>query len=46
MSRQSSEPKKQATIYEGLLFLSMCALITGIIFLVLKLNEFNWDMAP
>ncbi|QDU79182.1 hypothetical protein Pla110_08870 [Polystyrenella longa] len=44
MSQQNSENKKSATIYEGLLFLSMCALVTGIIFLILKLNEYNWDM--
>lgn len=46
MSRQNFEEKKPATVYEGLLFVSMASLIIGIIFLVLKLNEYNWAMSP
>ncbi|MEZ6046841.1 MAG: hypothetical protein R3C11_29865 [Planctomycetaceae bacterium] len=48
MSKQSSkkEPKQPATVYEGLLFLSTFSLITGIILLVLKLGEYNWEMTP
>ncbi|MBT4866585.1 MAG: hypothetical protein HON53_15895 [Planctomycetaceae bacterium] len=50
MSRQSSrqdKPKAAATpdIYCGLLFVSVAALIGGIVFLVLELNKYDWQVA-
>jgi hypothetical protein len=41
MSQQNSDP----TIYDGLMFVSLGAVITGIIFLVLTLNEYGWSSA-
>lgn len=33
-------------VFVGLLFVSLAALITGITFLFLKLNEYNFQMSP
>ena len=45
MSPKNSE-KPKADIYVGLLFISVAALITGCVFLVLELNKYDWMMAP
>ncbi|GAB4142739.1 MAG: hypothetical protein Tsb009_13260 [Planctomycetaceae bacterium] len=47
MSRTSSEKNKPSPdIYVGLLFVSVSALITGCIFLVMELNKYDWMMGP
>lgn len=33
-------------IYDALLFVSLAALITGIIFLVLELQNYGWKISP
>lgn len=45
MSPQSSDQKPKADIYVGLLFVSVAALITGCVFLVMELNKYDWSMA-
>lgn len=46
MSPQSSDGNSPAPdVYVGLLFVSVAALITGCVFLVMKLNEYNWTMS-
>jgi hypothetical protein len=42
MSRRSSEDPAP-DVYVGLLFVSVAALITGIIFLTLELNSYGWQ---
>ncbi len=47
MSQRSSgnnEAKPAPDIYVGLLFVSVAALTTGIIFLVLELNKYDWKL--
>lgn len=46
MSRRSSDSGAKAPpdIYVGLLFVSVSALIVGIILLVLELGRYNWQM--
>jgi hypothetical protein len=39
MSQQNSDP----TIYDGLMFVSLGAVIVGIIFLVLTLSQYGWS---
>lgn len=39
MSQQNSDP----TIYDGLMFVSLGAVIIGIVFLVLSLNGYGWS---
>ncbi len=39
MSQQNSDP----TIYDGLMFVSLGAVIVGIVFLVLALNGYGWS---
>lgn len=39
MSQQSSDP----TIYDGLMFVSLGAVIIGIVFLVMSLNNYGWS---
>jgi hypothetical protein len=39
MSQQNSDP----TIYDGLMFVSLGAVIIGIIFLILSLNGYGWS---
>jgi hypothetical protein len=46
MSRQTSEKKAGPDVYVGLLFVSVSALITGCIFLVMELNKYDWVMGP
>ena len=43
MSRQTSSGSPQPDVYVGLLFVSVAALMTGIIFLALELNEYSWQ---
>lgn len=38
MSQQSSDP----TVYDGLMFVALGAVIVGIIFLVLTLHQYGW----
>lgn len=38
-----SQPSSDPTIYDGLMFVSLAAVITGIIFLVLALNSYGWS---
>ena len=48
MSPQNSKSKKVSdppNIYVGLLFVAVAALITGIIFLTLELNSYDWIAA-
>lgn len=46
MSPRSSnpQPNREPGIYDGLLVVSCAALIAGIIFLVLHLNNYGWDV--
>ncbi len=47
MSRRSSDSSKAGAtpdVWVGLLFVSVAALITGIILLVLELNRYAWQM--
>lgn len=46
MSRRSSDSGSKAPpdVYVGLLFVSVSALIAGIILLVLELGRYNWQM--
>jgi len=52
MSTRSSKSKGKAAtgesggpnIYVGLLFVSLAALLTGIVFLILELNSYNWEL--
>lgn len=48
MSPQSSKPggSPPVDVFVGLLFVSVAALIAGITFLALKLNEYGWQMSP
>lgn len=45
MSPRSSDSNPTPDIYVGLLFVSLSALITGIVFLVLELYKYNWAVA-
>ena len=38
-----SQPNSDPTIYDGLMFVSLAAVITGIILLVLALNGYGWS---
>lgn len=46
MSPRGSKPKPatEPGIYDGLLIVSCAALIAGIIFLVLHLGNYNWEL--
>lgn len=46
MSPRGSKPKPapEPGIYDGLLVVSCAALIAGIIFLVLHLNNYGWEL--
>jgi hypothetical protein len=39
MSQQSSDP----TIYDGLMFVSLGAVIVGIVFLIMALDGYGWS---
>ncbi len=41
-SGSNKTPSDPPNIYVGLLFLSVAALITGIVFLTLELNRYDW----
>jgi hypothetical protein len=43
-SRKSSGPPAPADIYVGLLVVATCSLLTGIIFLWLELNAYEWRL--
>lgn len=38
-----SLPKSNPTVYDGLMLVSLGAVIVGIIFLVLQLNSYGWS---
>jgi hypothetical protein len=38
-----SQPNSDPTIYDGLMFVSLAAVIIGIIFLALTLNGYGWS---
>ena len=42
----SPKDKPPADVYVGLLFVSLLGLIGGILFLVLELNQYNWQLTP
>ena len=48
MSPQSSDKKSKLDVapdvYVGLLFVSVAALMTGIIFLAMELSAYNWEV--
>lgn len=46
MSRRSSDGGNAPPpdVYVGLLFVSVAALVTGIILLILELNRYQWTM--
>ena len=45
MSPQSSDQKPPPDVYVSLLFVSAASLVVGIIFLVLELSKYDWQMA-
>lgn len=45
MSPRSSDQSPTPDIYVGLLFVSLAALITGIVFLVLELGKYGWQVS-
>ncbi|MEP3478150.1 MAG: hypothetical protein ABJZ55_02775 [Fuerstiella sp.] len=38
-----SQPNSNPTIYDGLMFISLAAVIVGIIFLIQALNSYGWS---
>jgi hypothetical protein len=44
-SRTPAPESPQPDIYVGLMFVSVAALITGIVFLLLELNRYGWNGA-
>ena len=46
MAPRNTENSPAPDIYVSLLFVSLAALITGIVMLVLELNKYNWNLAP
>jgi len=45
MSPRNSESSSTPGIYEGLLFVSLAAIIMGITFLVLELGSYEWKIS-
>ncbi|MEZ6126600.1 MAG: hypothetical protein R3C49_26045 [Planctomycetaceae bacterium] len=37
-----SQPNSDPTVYDGLMFVALAAVITGIVFLVLTLGQYGW----
>ncbi|MEK6257536.1 MAG: hypothetical protein AABP62_02860 [Planctomycetota bacterium] len=46
MSPRSSDNSPAPDIYVALLWVSLAALLTGIVFLVMTLNTYGWKLAP
>ncbi len=44
--KKGGGPSPAPDVYVGLLFVSLSALTTGIIFLVLELGNYGWQMGP
>jgi hypothetical protein len=42
----SSDNTPAPDVYVSLLFVSLAALIMGVVMLVLELNKYGWKMAP
>ena len=46
MAPRKSEEAPAPDVYVALLFVSLAALTTGIVMLVLELNKYGWKIAP
>lgn len=46
MAPRSTDNSPAPDVYVSLLFVSLAALIFGIVMLVLELNKYNWKLAP
>ena len=46
MSPRSSDNAPSPDIYVALLWVSLAALLTGIVFLVLALQAYDWKLSP
>lgn len=46
MAPRNTDNTPAPDIYVSLLFVSLAALITGIMMLVFELNKYNWKLAP
>lgn len=46
MAPRNTENAPAPDIYVSLLFVSLAALITGIVMLVLELGKYGWKIAP
>lgn len=46
MAPRNADNSPAPDIYVSLLFVSLAALITGIVFLVLELGKYGWKLAP
>lgn len=46
MSPRSSDSSPAPDIYVALLYVSLAALLTGIVFLVQALNSYGWKVSP
>lgn len=46
MAPRKSQEAPPPDIYVALLFVSLAALITGTVMLVLELNKYGWRIAP
>jgi hypothetical protein len=44
--KKSSGPAPAPDVYVGLMFVSLAALTLGVIFLVLELGEYGWQISP
>ena len=46
MAPRNPDNSPAPDVYVSLLFVSLAALIMGIVMLVLELNKYNWKLAP
>ena len=46
MAPRNTDNTPAPDVYVSLLFVSLAALITGIVMLVLELGKYSWKMAP
>ena len=46
MSPRSSDNAPSPDVYVALLWVSLAALLTGIVFLVMALSKYDWKVAP
>jgi hypothetical protein len=45
-AKKPGGPAPAPDVYVGLMFVSLAALTLGVIFLVLELGEYGWQLAP